>query len=91
MTDTPSNTKIGFGAIVLHLSGWSLHGIRGCTTLRLIVWKYSSFSLMVSVAQSVEHWIVAPVVAGSIPVTHPSLFSFNIEAQWFKERLLSFF
>ena len=46
---------------------------------------------MVSVAQSVEHWIVAPVVAGSIPVTHPSLFSFNIEAQWFKERLLSFF
>lgn len=26
---------------------------------------------MVGVAQLVEHWIVIPVVAGSIPVTHP--------------------
>ncbi len=26
---------------------------------------------LVSVAQSVERWIVAPVVAGSIPVAHP--------------------
>ena len=26
---------------------------------------------MVGVAQLVEHWVVAPVVAGSIPVTHP--------------------
>jgi hypothetical protein len=26
---------------------------------------------MVGVAQSVEHWIVAPVVEGSIPFTHP--------------------
>ena len=28
---------------------------------------------MVSVAQLVEHWIVAPVVVGSIPITHPTL------------------
>ena len=28
---------------------------------------------MVGVAQSVEHWIVAPVVEGSIPFTHPIL------------------
>ena len=26
---------------------------------------------MVGVAQSVEHWVVASEVAGSIPVTHP--------------------
>ena len=26
---------------------------------------------MVGVAQLVEHWVVAPVVAGSNPVTHP--------------------
>ena len=26
----------------------------------------------VSVAQSVEHWIVAPAVVGSIPITHPT-------------------
>ena len=31
--------------------------------------KFASF--VVGVAQLVEHWIVAPVVAGSIPVTHP--------------------
>ena len=30
---------------------------------------------MVSVAQLVERWIVAPVVVGSIPITHP--ISFN--------------
>ena len=29
---------------------------------------------MVGVAQSVEHRVVAPVVAGSIPVTHPIFF-----------------
>jgi hypothetical protein len=28
---------------------------------------------MVSVAQLVERWIVAPVVVGSIPITHPTL------------------
>ncbi len=28
---------------------------------------------MVSVAQPVERWIVAPVVVGSIPITHPNL------------------
>jgi hypothetical protein len=28
--------------------------------------------IMVSVAQMAEHWVVAPVVAGSSPVTHPS-------------------
>ena len=27
---------------------------------------------MVGVAQSVEHWVVVPGVAGSIPVTHPN-------------------
>ncbi len=26
---------------------------------------------MVGVAQRVEHWVVAPEVAGSSPVTHP--------------------
>jgi hypothetical protein len=26
---------------------------------------------MVGVAQQVEHWVVAPAVAGSNPVTHP--------------------
>jgi hypothetical protein len=26
---------------------------------------------MVSVAQLAEHWVVAPAVAGSNPVTHP--------------------
>ncbi len=34
---------------------------------------------MVSVAQSVEHWIVAPVVVGSIPITHPNLLSRSIQ------------
>jgi hypothetical protein len=29
---------------------------------------------VVSVAQLVERWIVAPVVVGSIPITHPNLF-----------------
>ena len=29
---------------------------------------------VVGVAQLVEHWVVAPVVAGSIPVTHPMIF-----------------
>ncbi len=28
---------------------------------------------MVAIAQLVEHWIVIPVVAGSIPVGHPTL------------------
>ena len=28
-------------------------------------------AFVVGVAQSVEHWIVAPVVEGSIPFTHP--------------------
>jgi hypothetical protein len=28
---------------------------------------------MVNVAQLVEHWVVAPAVAGSSPVVHPSL------------------
>ncbi len=28
---------------------------------------------MVGIAQLVEHWIVAPVVAGSSPVTHPKV------------------
>ena len=27
---------------------------------------------MVGVAQPVEHWVVAPAVAGSNPVTHPT-------------------
>ena len=27
--------------------------------------------LMVGVAQLVEHWVVAPVVVGSSPITHP--------------------
>ena len=31
-----------------------------------------SFPSMVSVAQLVERWIVAPVVVGSIPITHPN-------------------
>jgi hypothetical protein len=26
---------------------------------------------MVSVAQLAEHWVVAPVVVGSSPITHP--------------------
>ena len=30
---------------------------------------------MVSVAQPVERWIVAPVVVGSIPITHPNFFN----------------
>ncbi len=30
---------------------------------------------MVSVAQLVERWIVAPVVVGSIPITHPNFFN----------------
>jgi hypothetical protein len=30
---------------------------------------------MVSVAQLVERWIVAPVVVGSIPITHPNSFN----------------
>jgi hypothetical protein len=33
------------------------------------------FFMTVSVAQLVERWIVAPVVVGSIPITHPKLFS----------------
>ena len=31
---------------------------------------------MVSVAQLVEHWTVAPAVEGSIPFTHPNKFHF---------------
>ena len=30
---------------------------------------------MVSVAQLVEPWIVIPVVVGSSPITHPSIYS----------------
>lgn len=34
--------------------------------------KYAAlFTIMVAVAQLVEHWIVVPVVAGSSPVGHP--------------------
>lgn len=32
---------------------------------------------MVPVAQLVEHWIVIPVVAGSIPVGHPIFLTFE--------------
>lgn len=35
-----------------------------------VVWLVCA-GFMVGVAQSVEHWIVAPVVEGSIPFTHP--------------------
>src|SRR5262245_61997535 len=33
------------------------------------------FPSVVSVAQLVERWIVAPVVVGSIPITHPNFFN----------------
>ena len=33
---------------------------------------------MVSVAQLAEHWVVAPVVAGSSPVTHPKGINYKI-------------
>ena len=42
-------------------------GSRGASFPALALKLY----FVVGVAQSVEHWIVAPVVAGSIPVTHP--------------------
>ena len=32
---------------------------------------YSHLVFLVGVAQLVEHWIVAPVVEGSSPFTHP--------------------
>ena len=32
---------------------------------------------MVSVAQWLEHWTVAPVVGGSSPLTHPIIFCFT--------------
>ena len=35
--------------------------------------RAGSFPSTVSVAQLVERWIVAPVVVGSIPITHPNL------------------
>jgi hypothetical protein len=35
---------------------------------------------MVSVAQWLEHWTVAPVVGGSSPLTHPSIFCFTKSA-----------
>ncbi len=39
------------------------------TRLRKI--SYSHLVFLVGVAQLVEHWIVAPVVEGSSPFTHP--------------------
>ena len=35
---------------------------------------YNTIEFMVGVAQPVELWIVAPVVAGSNPVAHPIFF-----------------
>ena len=35
---------------------------------------------MVAVAQLVEPWIVIPVVAGSIPVSHPNFFPSALDA-----------
>ena len=32
---------------------------------------YHVINLVVGVAQLVEHWVVAPVVEGSSPFTHP--------------------
>ena len=37
--------------------------------------RAGSFPSTVSVAQLVERWIVAPVVVGSIPITHPNFFN----------------
>ena len=37
--------------------------------------RAGSFPSTVSVAQLVERWIVAPVVVGSIPITHPNPFN----------------
>ena len=37
--------------------------------------RAGSFPSTVSVAQLVERWIVAPVVVGSIPITHPNTFN----------------
>ena len=33
---------------------------------------------MVGVAQQVEHWVVAPAVAGSNPVTHPIKYAITL-------------
>jgi hypothetical protein len=33
------------------------------------------FCLVVGVAQLAEHWVVAPEVVGSSPITHPNFFN----------------
>ena len=61
-----SNGLLSRGSRVRVLPG-APFWLSGTSFLALVVKLY----LVVGVAQSVEHWIVAPVVAGSIPVTHP--------------------
>lgn len=41
------------------------------TRARLCLYSYAPARAGVGVAQLAEHWIVAPVVAGSNPVAHP--------------------
>ncbi len=43
---------------------------------------------VVSVAQLVERWIVAPVVEGSIPFTHPTPFQSSFLRQIFPKIIL---
>ena len=45
--------------------------IRSAVSMLLIPAPPSGSVETVGIAQLVEHWIVAPVVAGSSPVTHP--------------------
>ncbi len=38
---------------------------------KIVFMVKSDLQPMVGVAQLVEHWVVAPVVVGSSPITHP--------------------
>ena len=53
------------------LAQFAASSILAIDKLSVRFYKEDSKSVLVVVAQLVEHWIVIPVVAGSSPVDHP--------------------
>ena len=53
---------------------WNVSVNRLANTLKIMI----IIKNMVGVAQLVEHWVVAPAVAGSNPVTHPIKAIFHV-------------
>ena len=49
---------------------------------KIMIMVKNDLQPMVGVAQLVEHWVVAPVVVGSSPITHPINFRNKRGSPW---------